>query len=103
MVHIVKRKEMPLVQSMAIRLGVIGLAVVVCGIITTITTGLNPIDVYGAMIKGSFGSPRKTWILLQETALLLCVSLALTPAFRMKFWNLGGGLGVCRLYDQVCR
>ncbi len=90
MIHIVKRKEMPLGQSLAIRLGFIALALVVCGIITAFMTGLNPIDVYGTMIQGAFGSHRKIWILLQEVALLLCVSLALTPAFRMKFWNLGG-------------
>ncbi len=90
MIHVVKRKEMPLAQSVAIRLGVIGVALVVCGIITAIATGLNPIGVYATMIQGSFGSPRKVWIMLQEVALLLCVSLALTPAFRMKFWNLGG-------------
>ncbi|MBO7673987.1 MAG: ABC transporter permease [Atopobiaceae bacterium] len=90
MMHIVKRKEMPLAQAMAIRFGIIGIALIVCGVITALMTGLNPIDVYATMIKGSFGSPRKVWILLQEVAILLCVSLALTPAFRMKFWNLGG-------------
>ncbi len=90
MIHIAKRKEMPLAQSLGIRIGVIALALVVCGVITAFVTGLNPIDVYGTMFQGSFGSPRKVWILLQEVALLLCVSLALTPAFRMKFWNLGG-------------
>ncbi len=90
MIHIVKRKEMPLGQAMAIRLGVIAAALVVCGVITMLMTGLNPIDVYATMIQGSFGSTRKVWILLQEVALLLCVSLALTPAFRMKYWNLGG-------------
>ncbi len=90
MIHVVKRKPMPLAQSLAIRLGVIALALVVCGVITMFATGLNPIDVYATMIQGSFGSQRKIWILLQDTALLLCVSLALTPAFRMKFWNLGG-------------
>lgn len=90
MVHIVKRKEMPFAQTVAVRLGIIGIALVVCGVITALMTGLNPIDVYGTMLKGSFGSPRKVWILLQEVAILLCVSLALTPAFRMKFWNLGG-------------
>ena len=90
MIHITKRKEMPLWQSTAIRLGAIAIALVVCGIITTITTGLNPIDVYATMIKGAFGTPRKVWTLLQELAILLCVSVALTPAFRMKFWNLGG-------------
>ena len=90
MIHVAKRKEMPLAQSLGIRIGVIALALVVCGVITAFVTGLNPIDVYGTMFQGSFGSPRKVWILLQEVALLLCVSLALTPAFRMKFWNLGG-------------
>ena len=90
MIHITKRKELPLAQSLAIRLGAILVALVVCGGITTLFTGLNPISVYGAMINGAFGSQRKIWILLQETAILLCVSLALTPAFRMKFWNLGG-------------
>ncbi len=90
MIHVVKRKEMPFAQAMAIRFGIIAIALTVCGVITALTTGLNPIAVYGTMIQGSFGSPRKVWILLQEVALLLCVSLALTPAFRMKFWNLGG-------------
>jgi simple sugar transport system permease protein len=29
------------------------------------------------------------WRFLQETAILLCLSLAVTPAFKMKFWNCG--------------
>ena len=90
MVHITKRKEMPLWQSLSIRLGAIAVSLVICGIITTIATGLNPIDVYATMLKGAFGTSRKVWTLLQELAILLCVSVALTPAFRMKFWNLGG-------------
>ncbi len=88
--HITKRKEMPLWQSLAVRFGAIVIALVVCGIITALTTGLNPVDVYATMLKGAFGTPRKIWTLLQELAILLCVSVALTPAFRMKFWNLGG-------------
>ena len=90
MIRITKRKEMPLSHELAIRLGAILIALVVCGVITTLLTGLNPISVYGTMIKGAFGTTRKVWITLQEVAILLCVSLALTPAFRMKFWNLGG-------------
>lgn len=90
MMHITKRKEMPIGQAIAIRLGAIVVALVVCGVLTACLTGLNPVDVYAAMLKGAFGSPRKIWVLLQEIAILLCVSLALTPAFRMKFWNLGG-------------
>ena len=90
MFHISKRKALPLAQSMAIRSVAILAAMVVCGVVTALTTGLNPIDVYGTMFYGAFGTQRKIWIMLQEVAILLCVSLALTPAFRMKFWNLGG-------------
>ena len=42
------------------------------------------------MIYGGFGTSRKIWILLQSLAILLCVSLALAPAFRMRYWNIGG-------------
>lgn len=90
MIHIVRRKELPLAVALGIRFGVIGLALLVCGLVTMFLTGLNPLDVYVTMVKGAFGSTRKVWILLQEVAILLCVSLALTPAFRMRFWNLGG-------------
>ena len=90
MIHITKRKEMTMAQALGVRLLAIAIALVVCGIVTTITTGLNPIAVYASMIKGAFGSARKFWILMQELAILLCVSVALTPAFRMRFWNLGG-------------
>ena len=90
MIHISKRKEMPFAQALMVRIIAILFALVVCGVVTTLATGLNPVSVYGAMFNGAFGSERKLWILLQEMAILLCVSLALTPAFRMKFWNLGG-------------
>ena len=90
MVHIVKRGAVPWYVSTAIRGGAIVLALVVCGVITSLTTGEDPIAVYAAMISGSFGTTRKLWVLLQNTAMLLCISLAVTPAFKMRFWNIGG-------------
>ena len=42
------------------------------------------------MFDGAFGTQRKLWILGQNVAILLCVSLAVTPAFKMRFWNIGG-------------
>ena len=47
-------------------------------------------DFYYAFIKGAFGTSRKFWKFLRSTAVLLCIALALTPAFRMRFWNTGG-------------
>ncbi|MBQ1995213.1 MAG: ABC transporter permease, partial [Clostridia bacterium] len=52
-------------------------------------TKKNPIEVYGSMIKGAFGSELRIWSLVQNIAVLLCISLAVTPAFKMKFWNCG--------------
>ena len=66
------------------------IALAVCAVITSVTTGLNPFEVYATMFSGAFGSSRRMWILGKEIAILLCISLALTPAFRMRFWNLGG-------------
>lgn len=98
--HIVKRTDMPTWKSWMIRILSVLASLVVCAIIIVLVTGDNPFEVYGTMIKGAVGSARRVWVLLQEVALLLCVSLAVTPAFKMRFWNIGaegqvlmGGLG----------
>ena len=88
--HIVKRAALPWYGTWAIRGGAVLLALVVCGVITSLVTGEDPIAVYRAIYEGSFGTSRKIWVLLQNIAMLLCVSLAVTPAFRMRCWNLGG-------------
>ncbi len=90
LIHISKRREVSLGRRWGIRALAIILAFVLSAVVTMIITGLNPIEVYATMLKGAFGTPRKMWTLGQEIAILLCVSLALTPAFRMRFWNLGG-------------
>ena len=87
--HIVKRSAMPMWKSLLVRAGAILVALVVCGILTFVLTGQNPIEVYSTMIDGAIGSERRIWSLLQGIAILLCVSLAVTPAFKMKFWNIG--------------
>ena len=88
--HISKRRSLPWYLSWCIRLCAIVLALIVCAVVTTALTGENPLAVYKTMWTGAFGTSRKTWILAQNTAILLCVSLAVTPAFRMRFWNIGG-------------
>ena len=88
--HIVKRDALPWYQAVGIRAVAIVLALVLCGILTTITTGIDPIEVYKSIFTGAFGTERKTWITLQNLSILLLIALALTPAFKMKFWNIGG-------------
>ena len=88
--HISTRDNLPWYGAWAIRGAAILLALVVCAFVTTALTGENPLGVYKAMFRGAFGSKRKMWILGQNLAILLCVSLAVTPAFKMRFWNVGG-------------
>lgn len=88
--HIVKRGALPWYQAWGIRAAATVLALLFCALVTSLTTGENPLQVYSTMIYGAVGTPRKIWILGQNIALLLCVSLAVTPAFRMRFWNIGG-------------
>lgn len=88
--HISKRTMVAAKTSYTIRAVAIILALIACGLVTTITTGINPVEVYSSIIAGAFGSARKTWITLQDLSVLLLISLALTPAFKMRFWNIGG-------------
>ena len=87
--HLTRRRELPWYRAWLIRGAAIVLALIVCAAVTTLMTGENPIGVYATMLSGAFGTPRKLWILGQNIAILLCISLAVTPAFKMRFWNIG--------------
>lgn len=89
LLHIVKRDALPWYRTVGIRIISIILALIVCAVVTMLLTGENPIKVYGTMLDGAFGTTRRVWNLLQNLSMLLCVALALTPAFKMRFWNIG--------------
>ena len=87
--HIAKRDALPWYKSFAIRGCAILLALVVCAVVTMLMTGENPVSIYATIFKGAFGSARKSWVTFQNLAVLLGISLAVTPAFKMRFWNIG--------------
>lgn len=89
LIHISKRAPLPTKITLSIRLGAILLGLLFSLVIVTILTGKNPISVFASMFMGAFGTERRIWELLNETVILLGISLALTPAFKMKFWNCG--------------
>lgn len=69
---------------------IIGLlcAVVVTGIFLLVL-GHNPFSVYGSMINGSIGSAYNFKETIIRTIPLVVISLGISLAFRMKFWNIG--------------
>ena len=87
--HISKRDTLPLGKALLIRGGILLLALVFCGLITTLLTGQNPIEVYGTILSGAFGTSRRIGVTARNVAVLLGISLAVTPAFKMRFWNIG--------------
>lgn len=89
-IHIAKRSALPWYKAWGIRGIALVLALLACAGITSLLTGENPIDIYAAIFDGGFGTARKAWALFQNLAILLCISLAVTPAFKMRFWNIGG-------------
>ncbi len=89
LIHISKRADIPFWKAWLIRAIAILVAFLVCGLITFLLVKRNPLDMYKSMFEGSFGTSRRIWKLVKDMAILLCISLAVTPAFRMKFWNTG--------------
>lgn len=87
--HIVKRDGIVWWRSCLIRIVAVVIALLFSGIVSYLLTGQNPIEIYKTMWDGAFGTARRMWNLLQALAMLLCVSLAVTPAFKMRFWNIG--------------
>ncbi|MBQ2202614.1 MAG: ABC transporter permease [Clostridia bacterium] len=89
MLHISKRAGLPAWKAWLIRGAAILLALVVCSVVTVIVTKLNPIVVFKTMFDGTFGSSRRVWVTVYRIVILLGISLAVTPAFKMRFWNIG--------------
>lgn len=87
--RLARRDELPFYRSCGIRIAAVLLALVVCGVLLYFLTKENALSVYRTMLYGALGSSRKCWVTIRETFILLGVAVALTPAFKMKFWNIG--------------
>ncbi len=86
--YISKRDNVSLTYRIAVRAIAIVLALIACGIVTKVLTGDNPISIYQTIVHGAVGKGRLL-VTIHDIAILLCISLAVTPAFRMRFWNTG--------------
>ena len=89
--HLVKRGNISLLKRLCIYAGAIVAGILLTSILCVVASSdkSNPLEMFSSMFSGVFGTERKFWMFLRDTALLLGISLALLPAFRMKFWNLG--------------
>ena len=92
--HVVKRDDMPAWKAWLVRIATIVIAMLIVGLVSMSLTEKSFGETYNIMFKGVFGRIFEgkftmLWKYLQEIAILLALALALTPAFKMKFWNCG--------------
>jgi general nucleoside transport system permease protein len=60
------------------------------GAIIMLATGNNPIEAYGALLRGAFGSPLAVGRTLLNATPLIFTGLAVAVAFRAGLFNIGG-------------
>lgn len=87
--HVVKRVDVSFKQKAIVYAIAIVAALLVGSLLCGILAQDNPFQVLGSLLSGPFLTERKIKVFLQDFALLLLVSMAVVPTFRMRFWNLG--------------
>ena len=91
--HIVKRENCPLIQKCLLYLAAVFFALLMGGVLL-LALGVDPFAYYGRMFTmGTVDNrmPYKIYInYLKEFVPLALTSIALSLAFKMRFWNIGG-------------
>ena len=91
--HIVKRDAFPLWKRLAFYLGAVVIALLL-GAVVLMAIGVNPVDYYWRMFTmGMVGNKiayRAFENYLKVFVPLVVTSVALSLAFKMRFWNIGG-------------
>ncbi len=106
LVHLVKRGSFPSWAAWLIRLAAIAVGFTFCGLVAYLLIAEGPkkpdslgeffgkffTSFYDGSFKLNAAAARRynrIWEFLRDMAILQCISLAVTPAFRMRFWNIG--------------
>jgi simple sugar transport system permease protein len=95
LLHVSKRMDISQGKAWAIRIAAGILAFLVCAAISSIFTKSYG-GFFTSLWNGTFkmdlstGATTRFWTMIEQLSILLCISLALTPAFKMRFWNIGG-------------
>ena len=112
LLHITQRGAIKWYKALLIRVLAFAAALAVCGLLCAMVTweggsataGMTLPERFVVFLRdlcnaigriaqvvfnASFKSDRVVWKTMHSTAILLLLSLAVTPAFRMRFWNIG--------------
>lgn len=87
--HLVKRDRMHPAAACGVRVGAFVLALILNAVFVYAMVRVDPLTFYKTMLTGAFGSASYRWATCKAAAKLLCIAVALAPAFKMRFWNIG--------------
>jgi general nucleoside transport system permease protein len=82
------RETQPLWQALVFPALAIGFASLVCAALVMVS-GASPLQVFGLMLKGAFGTQFALLETLTRATPLIFTGLAAAVAFRAKLWNIG--------------
>ena len=86
--RVVKKAELSYKKT--VLLSLLGLAIAIAaGALFILAIGHNPIDIYASILQGAWRSKLAATGTIKLAIPLLIASLGITPAFKMKFWNIG--------------
>lgn len=88
LIHVVKKAELNYTKTFLLSMLAFVIAIVAGGLFI-ILIGHNPVEIYWSIIKGAWRSQLAARGTIKIAIPLLIASLGITPAFRMKFWNIG--------------
>lgn len=86
--HVVKKAELSYGRTVLLSLLAIAIAIIAGGIFI-LAIGQNPFQIYGSIIQGAWRSKIAARGTIKIAIPLLIAALGITPAFQMKFWNIG--------------
>lgn len=88
LIRVVKKAEISVGKTLA--LSIIALvASLIAGGLFLFALGKNPFEVYATIVKGAWRSKISTQGTIKIAIPLLIAAIGITPAFQMKFWNIG--------------
>ena len=91
LIHLTRRMNFSPKYAWIIRIAAFVFSILVCCLVSCI---LSPkVDVaffFKNLFEGAFGSPMLIMTLVRDLAIYLLLALAVTPCFKMKYWNIGG-------------
>lgn len=88
LLRVVKKAEISVGKTFALSLLAL-LTAIVAGGIFILAIGENPFKVYGTIVQGAWRSKIAAKGTIKIAIPLLIAAIGITPAFQMKFWNIG--------------